>query len=313
MTKIKRPSVVTVVFTIVVGLFSGGVTGQSIIVESARLVSGGYLIGKVPLETTVSFNEKSVPVDKEGYFIIGFSREQAGLHEIVAKKPDGELSVEAIWIELREFDEQRIVGVDQSKITPPKSVLDRISREYQLVVNAKNKVTDAIAWREEFFVWPIFSRKTGHYGSQRFYNGQAGNPHWGVDLAAKTGTPVYAPASGRVTLAETDLYFSGGTVIIDHGQKLTSSFLHLSKLSVRTGQWIRQGDLLGYVGSTGRSTGPHLDWRMSMRGVRIDAELWVPDLATLCIDSNSACEPPVGVSETELVRWRYNREALLSR
>jgi murein DD-endopeptidase MepM/ murein hydrolase activator NlpD len=132
-------------------------------------------------------------------------------------------------------------------------------------------------------------------------------------MAARQGTPIYAPASGLVTLAEDDLYFSGGTVILDHGNGLTSSFLHLSKLNVQPSQYILQGEVLGFVGSTGRSTGPHLDWRMNLHGQRIDAELWVPSMSSLCIFFTKTCPVPADMTQERRLVWLYNREALLTR
>ena len=128
------------------------------------------------------------------------------------------------------------------------------------------------------FVWPAQGPISGVYGSQRFYNGEPRNPHYGVDVAVPRGTPVHAPAAGVVTLAEPDLYFSGGTVILDHGYQLSSTFLHMSEVSVRVGDELQAGDLIGAVGSTGRATGPHLDWRMNWRQERIDPQLLAPPM-----------------------------------
>ncbi|MDP4650548.1 MAG: M23 family metallopeptidase, partial [Haliea sp.] len=124
----------------------------------------------------------------------------------------------------------------------------------------------------------VEGRISGVYGSQRVYNGQPGSPHYGVDVAVPTGTIVRAPAAGVVTLAEPDLFYSGGTIILDHGYRLSSSFLHLSKVSVNVGDQIALGDVIGEVGATGRATGPHLDWRMSWREARIDPQLLVPPM-----------------------------------
>ncbi|MGD2008216.1 MAG: M23 family metallopeptidase, partial [Cellvibrionales bacterium] len=124
--------------------------------------------------------------------------------------------------------------------------------------------------------WPAEGRISGVYGSQRFYNGTPGSPHYGVDVAVPTGHPVLAPGPGVITLAEPDLFYSGGTVILDHGYGLSSSFLHMSKLHVAVGDEVQPGDLIGEVGATGRATGPHLDWRMSWLDQRIDPQLLVP-------------------------------------
>ena len=119
-------------------------------------------------------------------------------------------------------------------------------------------------------------RISGVYGSQRFYNGKAGNPHYGVDVAQPTGTPVLSPVPGVITLAEPDLFYSGGTVILDHGFGLSSSFLHMSRIDVQVGEEVRTGDPIGAIGATGRATGPHLDWRMSWFNQRVDPQLLVP-------------------------------------
>jgi murein DD-endopeptidase MepM/ murein hydrolase activator NlpD len=139
-------------------------------------------------------------------------------------------------------------------------------------------ISDGADALERGFTWPVKGRISGVYGSQRVYNGTPGAPHYGVDVAVPTGTPVRAPASGVITLAEPDLYYSGGTVILDHGYGLSSSFLHLSKVHVTVGQRLAVGDLLGEVGATGRATGPHLDWRMSWLSERIDPQFLVPPM-----------------------------------
>ncbi|MFQ3229629.1 M23 family metallopeptidase [Reinekea sp.] len=300
-------------FMVFITLFLNTINASAIKEIKAELVSGGHLIGQLQVSAALRFNGKMIPTDETGYFQLGFSRELAGLHEIEVITPDQPISYYPIWIDVREFNVQRVNGVDQAKVTPPKSLQARIEREYFLVKAAKEKQTSIAAWREESFVWPIFGRITGVYGSQRFYNGIPGSPHWGVDMAARQGTPIYAPASGLVTLAENDLYFSGGTVILDHGNGLTSSFLHLSKLNVEPGLYLKQGEILGFVGSTGRSTGPHLDWRMNLGDTRIDAQLWVPNMDSLCVFSTKACPTPKNISQQEELQWLHNRKAFLAR
>ena len=128
------------------------------------------------------------------------------------------------------------------------------------------------------FIWPLQGPITGVYGSQRILNGEPRRPHFGVDVAAPTGTPVVAPADAIVTLVHPDMYFSGGTLIMDHGHGLSSTFIHLHKVLVEEGQVVKQGDVVAEVGATGRVTGPHLDWRMNLFTVRIDPELLVPPM-----------------------------------
>ena len=172
-------------------------------------------------------------------------------------------------------------GVPRETVTPSKEHLARIARERKLVRAAKGRIIkrpDILLSVIEGFQWPVVGPISGVYGSQRYYNGVPGSPHYGVDIALPTGTPVHAPASGIVTLAEEDLFYSGGTIILDHGYRLSSSFLHLSRVSVSVGDEISQGDVLGEIGSSGRATGPHLDWRMSWRNERVDPQLLVPPM-----------------------------------
>ena len=128
------------------------------------------------------------------------------------------------------------------------------------------------------FQWPTEGIITGVYGSRRFYNGKAGRPHYGIDIAAPQGSHVVAPASGTITLVHDNMYFSGGTIIMDHGHGISSTFIHLHKSHVKVGDKVEQGQLLAEIGSTGRSTGPHLDWRMNWFDQRLDPQLLVDGL-----------------------------------
>jgi murein DD-endopeptidase MepM/ murein hydrolase activator NlpD len=180
-------------------------------------------------------------------------------------------------IATREYRIQRVEGVPQRTVTPDPADLERIRRESALVQAARKNSssnTDFFAG----FQWPVKGPISGVYGSQRVYNGVPGRPHYGVDVAVPKGTPVGAPAAGVVVLAEPDLFYSGGTIIIDHGAEVSSTFLHLSAVSVEVGSRVEAGDIVGQVGSTGRATGPHLDWRMNWRKQRVDPQLLVPPM-----------------------------------
>jgi murein DD-endopeptidase MepM/ murein hydrolase activator NlpD len=240
-------------------------------------ISGGYAVIRAEPGSIVYFMDRSFSVDEDGFAAIGFGREVAGLHEINVLSTEGASSVKSVWIEARNYRVQRVNGVDSSRVTPPKSLTDRIVKEAKLVTSARATQSSLINWRIEPFHWPVKGPITGVYGSERIYNGVPKSPHWGVDMAAPKGTQVKAPVGGLVVLAENDLYYSGGTIVIDHGGGLTSSFLHLSAVNVRVGQIVNKGDTIAAVGSTGRSTGPHLDWRMNLHGERIDAALWVSE------------------------------------
>ena len=139
---------------------------------------------------------------------------------------------------------------------------------------------DNHAYYIDGFSWPAKGRISGVYGSQRVLNGKPRNPHFGLDIAAPTGSDVYAPADGLVTLTHPDMLLSGGTIILDHGQGLSSSFLHLSEILVEAGLFVKQGDLIARIGATGRASGPHLDWRMNWLDRRVNPQLLLAPIDT---------------------------------
>jgi murein DD-endopeptidase MepM/ murein hydrolase activator NlpD len=162
-------------------------------------------------------------------------------------------------------------------VTPPKEVLDRI-RNDAAQVRAARATDRAVADFRSGFVWPATGIITGVYGSQRILNGKPRQPHYGIDIAAATGTPVVAPADGVITLAATDHYYTGGTVILDHGHGLSSTFIHLDRVDVAVGDRLEQGQPIGTVGASGRATGPHLDWRINWFDRRLDPAYLVPPM-----------------------------------
>jgi len=240
---------------------------------------GGLLWGQVAPGSRVTLDGQALDVLADGTTLFGFSRDAAASAELVVRGA-GECR-QRLAVAAREYDIQRVEGVPEQTVSPSPEQLDRIAREQALVDAAKARRIvrpDILQATLGAFRWPAQGPISGVYGSQRIYNGEPRNPHFGVDVAVPTGTPVTAPAPGIVTLAEPDLFFSGGTVILDHGFGLSSSFLHLSAVSVAVDQEVRQGEVIGAVGATGRATGPHLDWRMSWRNARIDPQLLVPPM-----------------------------------
>lgn len=238
---------------------------------------GGLLWGRVAHTTALEFNGVDVPVLSDGTFLLGLGRDAPATLEL---KIDDVLAC-TIDIKSRQYRISRVEGVPQRTVTPPEEQLARIRAERQRVRAAKAKRVQ----RQDFLeavkaglTWPVTGRISGVYGSQRFYNGKPGNPHYGVDVARPTGTPVLSPGPGVITLAEPDLFYSGGTVILDHGYGLSSSFLHMSRIDVSVGDEVQTGDPIGAIGATGRATGPHLDWRMSWFNQRIDPQLLVPPM-----------------------------------
>ncbi|WP_233468166.1 M23 family metallopeptidase [Zooshikella ganghwensis] len=235
---------------------------------------GSLLLGKVTQGSQVKYQEKLISVNDGGYFVIGFGRDAVLDQQFIVISPDGKPQSHKLKLKKRKYNIQRIKGVPQKMVTPPESFLKRIRRESKLVANSRAVETDYPYFAQPF-IWPLTGRISGVYGSQRFFNGEPRRPHFGVDVAAPVGAKVVAPAGGTVVLAEPDLYFSGGTLIIDHGHGVFSSFLHLSKVLVNVGTKVKQGDVIAKVGATGRVTGPHLDWRMNWFTIRVDPALWV--------------------------------------
>ena len=244
-----------------------------------ELIQGGLVWGNVAPDSRVTVDGQALDVLADGSTVIGFGRNAAATAELVV---EGEQTCrQTLEVTRREYRIQRVEGVPQRTVTPPPEQLERIRRERARVSAAKGQRLerpDLLQRALTGFAWPTEGPISGVYGSQRVYNGKPGSPHYGVDVAVPTGTPVRAPTAGVVTLAEPDLFYSGGTIILDHGYRLSSSFLHLSKVLVEVGQEVRTGDIIGEVGATGRATGPHLDWRMSWRDRRIDPQLLVPPM-----------------------------------
>jgi murein DD-endopeptidase MepM/ murein hydrolase activator NlpD len=236
------------------------------------------MVGSTTPGSRVYQDGQRVRVSGEGDFLLGFTRDAPATSALRIELPDGREVRRSLDVATREYQIQRIDGLPKAKVTPRKPEdLARIRRDIKEAKQARARDDD----RQDFlagFVWPVTGPISGVYGSQRVLNGKPRRPHFGVDIAVPTGTPVRAPAPGIVTLAVPDMFFSGGTLILDHGHKLSSSFLHLSKLYVEVGDRVEQGDLIAEVGATGRVTGAHLDWRMNLRDRRIDPQLLVPEM-----------------------------------
>ncbi len=241
------------------------------------LIQGGLLIGRTTPGTQLQLDGESLPVTAEGVFVIGFSRDAPPQTRLTVVFPDGVRQQRVLDIAQRQYEIQRLSGLPSEQVTPPPELLERIRRENALVDAARRQDL-----RQPYFLsgfaWPATGRISGVYGSQRILNGEPRQPHFGVDIAAPVGAPVRAPADGIVTLAEPDLYYSGATLIIDHGYRLSSTLMHLNRIDAKVGQRVRKGEVIAAVGKSGRVTGPHLDWRMNWRDARIDPALLVPPM-----------------------------------
>ncbi len=237
---------------------------------------GGLMIGHTDPAATVHLDGQTIRTTADGTFVFGFGRDQGPSAELTATK-GSETARRTIDIVQRAYDIQKINGLPDKLVTPDEATMARINSEAQEIGAARAQDSDALGFLESFR-WPVEGIISGVYGSQRILNGEPRRPHFGVDIAAPEGTPIKAPADGRVTLAAKALYFTGGTVIIDHGHGVSTTYLHMSRLDVKVGDVLKQGDPVGAVGKTGRATGPHLCWRLNWFQERLDAALVVPPM-----------------------------------
>ena len=235
-------------------------------------IQGGVVRGRVAPGSRVWLRGEPLRVSAQGRFVFGFGRDEAGAAALEIEAPDGRRQRRSLLIAERRYAEQRIDGVPERTVTPPDAALSRIRDEAGQVRRARSADTahDAFAGP---FRWPLHGPITGVYGSQRFYNGQPRRPHFGVDIAMPAGTPVVSPAAGVVRLAHPDMFYSGGTVVIDHGHGLFSTMLHMDRVDVSVGDALVAGQRIGAVGAGGRATGPHLDWRVNWFAARLDPML----------------------------------------
>ncbi len=278
---------------IVLLLVVGG--AKSVVAEPApqfngEFIQGGLLIGRLPeglMGAKVTVMGRPVLTNTEGVFVFGLGRDERGPAEITLALK-GQTHTFRYSVKQRTYNIQKIEGVAKKHVTPPDEVLDRIRREATKVREAR-ALEDPRGDFLQSFIWPLSGPITGVYGSQRVYNGIPKSPHYGVDIAAPTGTTVVAPAGGLITLAEPDLYYSGGTVILDHGHGISSTFIHLHKVLVTVGQSVQQGQAIAEVGATGRATGPHLDWRMNWFEHRLDPEILMSNVPMQ--NANNSAEP----------------------
>ena len=239
------------------------------VVFPASAPQGAMVLGKVPPGSRVEYAGRTLRTTGYGTVVFGIGRDEAGPVTVTVVRPDGSRSEASIAVSARDWPVQRVDGVPPKTVDPPPEIAERIRREQAQVVAARARDDDRADFAQRF-AWPLQGRVSGRFGNQRVYNGKPGSPHSGMDIAAPTGTAVRAPATGVVTFAAPDLYLTGGTVLLDHGFGISSNFLHLSRIDVKVGDRIAQGQTIGAVGATGRATGPHLHWGMNWFDVRID-------------------------------------------
>ena len=242
-------------------------------VLSGAAIEGGLIVARTMPDALIWLDNTPIARADTGIFVIGFNRDSDMPAKITIKMADGTTHNSMLTPAQRDYNIQRINGLKSQHVTPPPAQITRIKADAAAVRAARDtSVPTGDFWTG--FDWPARGRISGVFGSQRILNGVPRQPHYGLDIAGPTGTPVYAPASGVVTLVK-DLYFSGWTVILGHGLGVNSAFLHLDMAVVKVGDAISRGQLIGHIGATGRATGPHLDWRIDWNGRRIDPGLLV--------------------------------------
>ena len=239
------------------------------VVFPGSVSQGAMVVGKVPAGSKVRYGDRELRVTPYGSVVFGVGRDAAGPLQVQVQAPNAPARDISIAVTPRDWPIERINGVPPATVNPPKAIAERIEREQARVVAVRSR-DDARTGFAQTFSWPVQGRISGRFGNQRVYNGTPKSPHSGMDIAAPNGTPVKAPADGMVTFADTGLYLTGGTVVLDHGHGISSNFLHLSRIDARVGDVVKQGDVIGAVGATGRATGPHLHWGMNWFDVRID-------------------------------------------
>ena len=233
-----------------------------------KFLQGHFIIGLTDPGSKIIIDKKEVRVSDDGFFVFGIDRDRK-YDVTITKIANGKKEKLTKKIIKRKYNIQRIDGLEESKVTPPEEVYARIKSENNKIGEARAINSDLPFFKDQF-IMPVKGIISGVYGSQRILNGKPKWPHYGIDIAAKQGTMIKSSAEGIVTMAEDDLYYTGGTIIMDHGHGISTIYSHLETVLVSVGDKINQGDVIGTVGSTGRSTGPHLDFRINWFQTRLD-------------------------------------------
>ena len=234
-----------------------------------KFIQGHFILGKTHPNSQIWVDKKKVKITEDGYFVFGIGRDRK-YDLTITKEINGRKDKIVKRIFKREYKIQRIDGLPEKKVTPPKEVYERIKRENKIIGDARTVDSDLVFFKKKFINPLDNAIVTGVYGSQRILNGKPKWPHYGIDFAAKEGTKIKAMLDGKATMVEPDLFYTGGTLIFDHGHGISTLYMHMKDIYVKKGQDVKQGEIIGTVGSTGRSTGPHLDVRLNWFGTRLD-------------------------------------------
>ena len=234
-----------------------------------KFIQGHFIVGKTLPGTKIWIDKKQVKVTDDGYFVFGIGRDRK-YDVTITSQNQGKKEKIVKKVQKRKYKIQRIDGLPEKKVTPPPEVYERIKRENKIIAKARAIESNLTFFKNKFIAPLENAIITGVYGSQRILNGKPKWPHYGIDFAAKEGTKIKAMLDGTATMVENDLFYTGGTLIFDHGHGISTLYMHMQKIFVKKGQKVKQGDIIGTVGSTGRSTGAHLDVRLNWFGTRLD-------------------------------------------
>ena len=236
---------------------------------SGDFKQGSFILGKTDPNSKVFIDDREVRVSNDGYFAFGLDRDRKTnvLIKIINKR-ETKLIEKKVF--KRKYKIQRIDGLPPKQVTPPPEVFERIKKDNILIGKARDIDSKLIFFKDKF-IYPIDKYIiTGVYGSQRILNGKPRRPHYGIDFHAPEGTPVKSMMDGVVTLVENDMYFTGGTIIFDHGHGISTLYMHMKDINVKKGQKVKKGQIVGTLGQSGRATGPHLDIRLNWFEIKLD-------------------------------------------
>ncbi len=277
----KRPAsmIIAVISYALAGFPLPAIAQESLSFEG-HFIQGGLVFGQTLPGAIVKHGKRTARVSGRGVFILGFDRDAKTNDQILVQLPDGKTITHPMIIKQQTYKTSRIDGLPGRKVTPKPEDLKRI-RGDNTKIGAVRRLNSDVSGFLSGFIWPVKGRLSGVFGSQRILNGKPRRPHNGVDIAAKQGTPVLATASGTVALVHEDMFFSGKTVMIDHGHGLSSVYIHMNTITVAEGSVVQQGAQIGTVGKTGRATGPHLHWGVSLFKMPLDPKMIVAGEKTL--------------------------------
>ena len=255
---------------ILISLFFLLITTSSFAVTfEGKFIQGSFILGKTEPGFKVFIDKKKVKVTSDGFFVFGLDRDRK-YDVVITLNKDGNKKKIVKKVQKRKYNIQRIDGLEEKKVTPPKEVYERIKKENKWINEARDINSDLTFFTKKFMIPLENAIISGVYGSQRILNGKPKWPHYGLDFAADEGTKINAMLDGTTTLAEPDLFYTGGTLIFDHGHGISTLYMHMEKILVKKGQKVKQGDIIGTVGLTGRTTGAHLDVRLNWFQTRLD-------------------------------------------